>query len=231
MHFQLSDWTRRPRRPVTGGFSGPPSFLQGSTVRNKTAVGGETDWDIYGLLNLLLGLVSSQSQFLPLSNIRILEISLLFTDVLPQPAVCYIRHSESFFIALEFSLPREPSCTLGSCIPGGMVCPAWLALLITVCHLCVEISTVYLVNSAMHAVAKQKINLSAEISLIYWEHNDGLQNYSFRFPSSCFDVWPLAAFQPLTLRRIRFRAAQTSFPLLMKALQIWDRAGSGVFSQ
>lgn len=50
----------------------------------------------------------------------------------------------------------------------------------------------------MHAVANQKINLSTEISLIYWEHNDGLQNYSFKFPPSGFDVWPLAAFQPLT---------------------------------
>lgn len=66
----------------------------------------------------------------------------------------------------------------------------------------------------MHAVANQKINLSTEISLIYWEHIDGLQNYSFKFPPSCFDVWPLAAFQPLTLRRIHFRPAQTSFPLL-----------------
>lgn len=82
----------------------------------------------------------------------------------------------------------------------------------------------------MRAVANQKINLSTEISLIYWERNDGLQNYSFKFPPSSFDVWPLAAFQPLTLRRIHFRPAQTSFPPpLMKALQIRDRAGSGGF--
>lgn len=67
-------------------------------------------------------------------------------------------------------------------------CSAPLPLLITVCHLCVEISTVYLLNSAMHAVANQKINLSTEILLIYWERNDGLQNYSFKFPSSHFDV-------------------------------------------
>lgn len=112
-----------------------------------------------------------------------------------------------------------------------MVCSAPLPLLITVCHLCVEINTVYLVNSAMHAVANQKINLSTEISLIYREHNDGLQNYSFKFPSPCFDVWPLAAFQPLTLRRIHFRTANVFPPSLMKELQIRDRAGSGVFSQ
>lgn len=69
-----------------------------------------------------------------------------------------------------------------------MVCSAPVPLLTTVYHLRVEISTVYLVYSAMHTVANQWINLSFEISLVYGEHNDGLQNYSFKFPSSCFDV-------------------------------------------
>lgn len=112
-----------------------------------------------------------------------------------------------------------------------MVCSALLPLLSTVCHLCVEISMVYLVNSATHAVANQTINLSTEISLIYWEHNDGLQNYSFKFPSSCFDVWPLAAFQPFNITQNSFPHGADIFPPppLMKALQIRDRAGSGVF--
>lgn len=34
---------------------------------------------------------------------------------------------------------------------------------------------------------------------------------------------------PLTLHRIHFQKAQTSSSLLMKALQIWDRAGSRLF--
>lgn len=58
----------------------------------------------------------------------------------------------------------------------------------------VEISMVYLVYSTLSSLANQNIGLSAEVSLIYSEYNDGLQNYSFKFLSFCFDFWPLAGF-------------------------------------
>lgn len=51
----------------------------------------------------------------------------------------------------------------------------------------VEISMVYLVYSTLSRLANQNIGLSAEVSLIYSEYNDGLQNYSFKFHSFCFD--------------------------------------------
>ncbi len=83
---------------------------------------------------------------------------------------------------------------------------------------------------SLFGLLNQNISPSAERSLIYSEHNDGLQNYSFKFH---IPLWSLTAgwLLPLTLHRIHFRKVQTSSLPLMKALQIWDRAGSRLFSQ
>lgn len=77
----------------------------------------------------------------------------------------------------------------------SLPCSATPTPFTTVDHLHVEISMVYLVYSTLLRLANPNSNLSAEISLIYLEHNDGLQNYSFKFHSFCFDLWPLAGFR------------------------------------
>lgn len=59
---------------------------------------------------------------------------------------------------------------------------------VEVAHSRVEISMVYLIYSTLYRFANQNISLSAERSLIYSKHNDGLQNYSFKFHSFCFDL-------------------------------------------
>lgn len=48
-------------------------------------------------------------------------------------------------------------------------------------HLRLEISIVYLVFSTPHRLANQNCGLSAELSLVHSERNDGLQNHSFKF--------------------------------------------------
>lgn len=77
-------------------------LLQGSAARKETAVWGETDGDIYGLLNLHLGLASSCNwsfSFCQISEFRRSFVS--FNVALPQPAVGYIR----YYLLLLLSSP------------------------------------------------------------------------------------------------------------------------------
>lgn len=94
----------------------------------------------------------------------------------------------------------------------------------------VEITIVYLVFYAPSRTASQDLNPSAEFSFIYLRCNDGLQKYSFRFHSSCFDFWPLAGFPLKHCTEFISETLQPLYPHLMKAQQIWDRAGSKIFS-
>lgn len=126
--------------------------------------------------------------------------------------------------------PTPPVGTGLLCGWNPALSPPELAAL---CHLLVEISTVYLVCSSLCRLANQSINLSAEISLICLERRDGLQNYSFGFHSLCliFDRWLAFAFN---ITRNSFPKNEFfSFPpppphRLMKAVQIGDRAGSRI---
>lgn len=107
---------------MIGGFSWTPS-LQGSTARNKTAVWGETDQDIYGLLILLLGLASSRSHTFSLVKYHNFGDGFMsFNVVLLQLSACYIRYSESLLLLLSSLYPESQVAPWVQSHSDGLLC-------------------------------------------------------------------------------------------------------------
>lgn len=76
-----------------------------------------------------------------------------FNVVLLQLAACYIRYSESLLLLLSSLYPESQVALWVQSHSDGLLAP--VPLLTTVYHLRVEISTVYLVYSALRTVANQ----------------------------------------------------------------------------
>lgn len=192
---------------MIGGFSWTSSCR--ATVRNETAVCGETNWDIYGRLNLLLRFALSCTHTLSFCQIfRTFEINVCS---LASAFRLLYQIFRFFLIAHEFSLPREPSCTVGTVTFRWFAlhwCPSSQPFIICVWK---SARFIWFTQPCMQLPIRRSTcplrfpSFTGSIMMVY-----RIRVLSFFHPSLMSDHWLL--FQTLTLHRIHFQKVQTSFP-------------------